>query len=253
MPNEVDDFLKEVGEEAKPDPFVKNDSDPLGSTTKSDVRAEDKTDDKPLPFHKDPKVQRYIEKEIGKRIKDIRPSEVQQFAKDVGVTEDELTETLIEIIGNDTPQKASAVKKFRAQLENLKKAGAEQALSEIRQQSEAEQAEQVEAEEELRSAFDNIEEEFDVDLTSNTTVARKERSDFIDFIKRVSPKDSNGDVTQYPDFQETWKLFQSTKKPVADNKRAKDISSRSMERSSDASTPPKGNTWKDVDRLFQKL
>lgn len=258
MPNEVDDFLSQVKGESKGDPFIADESDPLaskGEGTKSEIVTDKVEDDtKPLPFHKDPKVQRYIEREIGKRIKDIKPSEVQQFAKEVGVSEDELTDTLVEIIGNDTPQKVAAVKKFRSQLEGLKKAGAQEALSEIRQQAEADQAEQAEAVEEINEAFDAIEEEFDVDLTSNTTAARKERNDFIDFVKRVSPKDENGDVMQYPDFQETWKLFQSTKKPSTDNKRAKDIASRSMTRSTDSgSAPTSGKSWKDIDRIWSKL
>lgn len=250
MPNEVDEFLGDVKGEEKGDPFVVE-PDPLdvkSDSTVDKVVVEDKGD-KPLPFHKDPKVQRFIEKEIGKRMKDIKPAE----AKEQPSTEDELTETLTEIIGNDTPQKVAAIKKFRTQLGQLEERGAEKALSELRQRAEDERAEEAKAVEEISNAFDAIEEEFDVDLTSNTTLAKKERSDFVDFIKRISPKDENGDVLQYPDFTETWKLFQSTKKPV-DNKKAKDLASRSIGRSSDAgSTPTTGKTWKDVDKIFAKL
>lgn len=251
MANEVDEFLKDIKDDAQVEPFSKDASDPLnqGGTDKGIV--DDK--DEKVPFHKDPKVQRYIDKEIAKRIKDVKPTEVEKFTKDVGMDEDELTETLTEIIGNDTPQKIAAIKKFRNQLGKLEEKGAERALAQLREQAEAESAEEAQAQEELANAFESIEEEFEVDLTSNTTAARKERNDFIDFIKRVSPKDGNGDVIQYPDFEETYKLFKSTQKPV-ENKRAKDISSRSMTRSTDTgSAPTTGKTWKDVDKAFAKL
>ncbi len=261
MANEVDEFLKDVKGSEKGEPFVKDDSDPLednkvGTESVKDDEVKDKSEedaDEKVPFHKNPKLQRYIEKEIGKRIKDIQPSAKETFVKDVGAEADELTETLIEIIGNDTPQKVAAVKKFRSQLEGLKESGAERALAQLREQAEAETQAEAEAVEEISNAFDAIEEEYGVDLTSNTVQAKKERNDFIDFVKRVSPKDSNGDVVQYPDFDETWKLFQSTRKP-AENKRAKDLAARGVARSTDASAAPTtGKSWKDVDRIFSKI
>lgn len=258
MSNEVDQFLADVKSEVKGDPFLKEESDPLKETPTKDVSDDEKKDDKKdkeevLPYHKDPKVQRFIEKEISKRLKDIKPTEVQKFAKDADVSEDELTESLIEIIGNDTPQKVQAIKKFRERLGKLEERGAERALEQLRKQAEEATAEETRAMEEIANAFDEIEEQFDVDLTSNTTVAKKERSDFIEFIKRISPKDGNGDIVQYPDFNESWKLYQGTKKPT-ENKRAKDIASRSMERPTDTgSAPTTSKTWKDVDRIFSKL
>lgn len=260
--SEVDTFLEQVGGKAPTDPFVKDESDPLANTKVEEGSVDEGTkgtaddgqeDDKTLPFHKDPKVQRYIEKEIGKKLKDMKPAEAPA-RQELDGTEDELTETLIEIIGNDTPQKVAAVKKFRAQLGRLKEEGAEAALEQIRAQAEAVEAEEAEARETLETAFENIEEEFDVDLSSNTNAARKERSDFVDFIKRISPKDADGDIIQFPDFPEAYKLFKSTQKPTTDNKRAKDLASRSMARSTDSgATPTGGKTWKDVDRIFSKI
>lgn len=255
MKDEVNEFLSQVKGEAKGDPFIPDESDPLADSLNGGTKVPDAKDegDKAIPYHKDPKVQRFIEKEIAKRIKDVKPAEVQKLASDAGMGTDELTETLIEIIGNDTPQKVAAVKKFRSQLEVLKKSGAEEALGQLEQRAQAERAQETEAMEELTTAFENIEDEFGVDLTSNSAMAQKERNEFIDFVKRVSPKDANGDVSQYPDFGETYKLFKSTQKP-ASNSRAKDLASRSMNRSADAgSAPTSGKTWKDIDRIFSKL
>ncbi len=250
--SEIDEFLETVsGDKPKADPFLADDSDPLGSKdskqegdegTKDEDGESDVKDEKPLPFHKDPKVQRFIEKEIAKRI----GTKPEKTSTSDDSSEDELTETLIEIIGNDTPQKVAAVKKFRSQLGQLEEKGAERALSQIREQAEAEKREETEAQEQLVEAFDSIEEEYGV-----FTV--KERNDFVDFIRRVSPKDADGDVIQYPDIQEAYKVFKSGYKPSS-NTRAKDLASRSMSRSSDAtSTPQTGRTWKDIDKIFSKL
>ncbi len=259
--SEVDEFLGQVNgeskDEPKNDPFIDDESDPLATKEVEGTKVAkedegDKTGKPELPYHMDPKLQRYIEKEVGKRIKDIKVPEAPVAKAEAGT--DDLTETLIEIIGNDTPQKVAAVKKFREQLGSLEERGAERALEQIRNQADAEAAEVQAAEEELVNAFERIEEENGVDITSNSTAARKERNEFIEFIKRVSPKDANGDVTQYPDMDEAWKVFTSNRKPTTDNKRAKDIASRSMARSTDSGgTPTTGKTWKDVDKIFSKL
>ncbi len=251
--NEVDAFLSDVGDEKeeKVDSFIPDESDPLadkpGDTKDVKDEGKDEGDEKPMPFHKDPKVLRFIQKEIDKATKGAKPAEVAAPSD----TTDELTDVLVEIVGNDTPQKVAAVKKLRAEFGRLEERGAERAISQLREQAEAERAEEAQAEEELITGFENIEQEFGTDLMA--TASRKERSEFIDFIKRVSPKDQDGDVIQYPDLVETYRLFKSTQKPN-DNRRAKDLSSRSMSRSTDAvSAPVKGNSWKDVDKAFSKL
>lgn len=255
MPNEVDDFLKDVKGEPKADTFIQEESDPLADKGAVPPPADDvdEGEEKPLPFHKDPKIQRFIQKEI-ERLQKKQPSEVQKFQRETGTDTDELMESLVEIIGNDTPQKVSAINKFYKNLSGLKQQGADQAIAQMREQAEAEQAEVARAEDELTDAFDNIESEFGVDITSNTAAAKKVRNGFIDFVKRVSPKNEDGDIVQYPDFAETWKLYQSTGSASSENTRAKSLASRSMQRSTDTGgAPATGRTWKDIDRIFSKL
>jgi len=259
MKNEVEDFLSQVSGSQKDDPFIAE-SDPLatkeeGTTsegTSNDGKGADDQDGKPVPFHKDPKVQRYIEREIGKRIKNVQTAPVQsQSGQESEV--DTLTQVLTDIIGNDKPEKIAAIKAFRAELGKLEERGAERGAAKIIEQQEAERAALAESREELITSFENIEEEFGVDLLSESSAAVKERNDFITYIRRVAPKDEDGEIVQYPDLIETYKIFKSSQRP-ADNRRAKDISSRSMSRSTDASTAPvKGQTWKDVDRIISKL
>ncbi len=256
--NEVDEFLGDVKKDSNEDPFKQESEDPFASKEAKTDKVEDEVvaDEKPLPFHKDPKVQRYIQKEIEKVTKGgTRISETEKFVKDTN-DKDEADEILTRIIGNDTPEKIQGIKDFKRLLNGLTEKARNEALESIeaRQQEEVQQEQQ--AQEELEQGFENIEETFSVDISSNTPVARKTRNEFIDFIKRVSPKDADGEIIAYPDFEETFKLFQErTAKTAPSNSKAKELASRSMSRSGDASNAPKqkSNSWDDVDRLFSKL
>lgn len=259
MKNEVDEFLSSVNGPKKEDAFVQDANDPFSTGERApknegledDVKNEGAEDDtKPLPFHKDPKIQKFIQKEVEKLSKATKPVEASA-PKEGPEGSDELTDTLIEIIGNDTPQKVAAVKKFRAQLGHLEERGAQRALRDIQAQSEAAKAQETEDMRYLSNAFDEIEEQNGVDFS--TTQGNKMRNDFIDFIARISPKDEEGEIKDYPDMQEAWSLFISTRKP-AENKRAKDLAARGMTRSSEATAAPaRGQTWKDVDRILSNL
>lgn len=254
MANEVDEFLKGVDDSPKDDPFKPESADPFQTKEPAKVEGEEKKDDKPLPFHQDPKVQRFIQREVEKRLGD-KPTETERFVQETANDkEDEISDVLTRIIGNDTPEKVAAIKDFKKVLGNLEEKGAQKALAQIEAQASEERQAEIEAQNELVDGFQAIEDTFEVDLTSNNPQAKKERSEFVDFIKRVSPKDEEGQVIQFPDLEETYKLFKETKKPESNN-RAKELSSRSMARSSDASNiqATGDKSWKAVDKLFSRL
>lgn len=258
--NVVDEFLNGLNNEVKDDPFTPESNDPFATQeeTKEEVKEEAKEggEEEKLPYHQDPKIQKYIDKQISKRLAEKpvervieRVSEVEKFTKET--SDDDFP--LVRVIGNDTPEKVQAVKDLKKYLDGVEERGAQRALKELEQRSLAEQREDREAENELTQGFESVEEQFGVDLTSNTPTAKKFRSDFVDFITRVAPKDEYGQVTDYPDFQETFQLFRDINKPVAQsNNRAKELASRSIQRSGDASVVPKNKeiNWKTIDQMF---
>lgn len=254
--NAVEEFLGDIkGDDTNPFNDQKSEDGDLGKGEKP------KEEEENLPFHKDPKVQKFIEKEITKRIGDQPREIIREVIKDSpssGVEESELISVMTRIVGNDTPEKVAALKDFeKAWTKSIEKAeerSAERVREEMEQAEEAEHEAEVDAQNELAEGFDNIENEFNVDLTSSKPSAKQLRSDFVDFIKLVSPKDGEGNVVEYPDLQATFRIFQERQKPESNN-RAKELSSRSMTRSRDASvTPqPKDNSWNAVDRMFSKL
>lgn len=253
MPNEVDEFMKGLDEEVQ-DPFTPNTEDPFA---KADVVGETKKQEdeeaKPLPFHKDPKVQRYVEKEITKALEKVKPVEVIKESKEEG---DEIVEVLTRIIGNDTPEKLSAIKDFKKVLGGLEEKGAQRALREIEERQNRLTEEDQQAQSELKQGFEDIEETYGVDITSNAPVARKTRDEFVEYIRKIAPKDSDGEVSAFPDLIASFEEFQERKKNVpAANSRAKDLSVRSMARSTDASKAPvtTDRSWDAVDKFFSKF
>jgi hypothetical protein len=253
--SEVDDFLGDIKNDsaddsvfdASKDSVFQDESGPTGPTgTREDNEVKHK-----VPFHKDPKVLKFIEKEVEKRTKDLKPQQVVVENKS-----DEIDEVLTRIIGNDTPEKVRAVQDFKKVLLEREEKGAERALEEFQLRVNAEREAEKEAREVLNDGFSSIEETFNVDLTSSVPQARKLRGEFIEFIRQVAPKNDDGDITEYPDFEQTFKVFQELRKktPVS-NQRNKDLASRSMERSGDTTKEPvvEDKSWNAVDRIFSKL
>lgn len=256
MAKEVDEFLQELNGGQTTDEFASKDEnvDLFGeATAKQEEEPNEEVEEKNLPFHKDPKIQRYVQREIAKALEGQSPKQVTTATDSIQAaeTEDELVAAFTQIIGNDTPEKQHALRMLERGLKNIE----EKALSGQRQ-LEAERQAQEEAEREVERGFESIEESFEVDITSKTPQATKLRSEFIDFIETIAPKDSRGNVKEYPDFEKSFEIFQKMQeKQNPSNSRAKELAARSMARSSDASSPmkPNGTTWNDIERFFSKL
>jgi hypothetical protein len=252
----VADFLKEVNDGQEDDSIVeKPDTDVFGDKIVETEVPEAGKEEKTLPFHKDPKVQRYVEREIAKRIKDVKLPEPKESARETIKESDSLLEAFAIIVGNDTPEKKMALDKLARGLSERDEKTYKRAVGEFQTIQNAEIERDKAAQKELNQGFEDIEEEYEVDLTSNTPQAKKMRIDFSDFILRIAPKDSDGSPTGYPDMIQAFDLFRerATKKPATN--KAKELASRGMERSGDASNakPSGAITWDTVDKMMSKM
>lgn len=233
------DFLNNIA----PEPF-KEEQVETPEEEKEEVAGEEKV----LPFHKDPKVQRYVEKQIEKALKDVKPSAEQKFKQEVR-EELNLPPALVKFVGNDTPEKREVLKELASYLDSLPVKAQEQFEAKMLKDTQEAAAKDSAALEELNTGFEAIEEEYGVDLTSDT----KTRASFIEFLRKVSHKNAEGEVDQFADIPSAWETFQERQKPVPAS-RAKELASRGMTRSGDANTAPKaGNSWRDVDKYFESL
>lgn len=256
----VEDFLGGLNKQEK-DPFKS--SDPFAQMTeeKQEEGTEEKEEEEAavLPFHKDPKVQKYVQKQIDKALEAIKPQgEAQRFSEDAraGTEQDEITAVLERVIGNDTPEKVAAVKDMRRVMGSLEERGAQRALAQLEEQAGQQAQEDQAAVDELDASFEEVEEAYGVDLSSSTPKAQKTRSDFIDYIRKIAPKNEEGEVTSFPDIPAAWEEFQDKSKRVSPTtNRAKELASRSLSSSTDATVAPKvtGKSWKDIDKIFNNL
>lgn len=240
MPNEqksaVESFLEGAEEstsqfEQPVDPFEV----PLEKTI-----VEDK-EEKPVPYHKDEKLQKYIDKVVENRLKDLSPA-----AKVENREEDD--DYYVRLIGNDTPEKVAMVREAKARDERMLKQAEDRVFSRLSESKQEEAREQEEADKELENAYEGIKETFDVDLTSNP----KLRSEFLTFVEKIAPKDEDGDIINFPDMSSAWETFSEINK--GQPSRAKQLASRGMSRSSEASNVQiKKVNWNAVEEYLDSL
>ncbi len=250
MPNEKDavtSFLNEHSEENTESKDIFKEE-----TTQESEEVVEEESEKALPFHKDPKIIRFIEKEVAKRAESFRPSAEQQFRDEV--KDINLPSSFVKLVGNDTPEKVEVLKDLSKYFGTLKGEARQEFLQEMQeQQQQAVEADQK-AQDELDTYFDEIEEIYSVDLSSNSASAKKMRTDFIDYVRKIAPKNEDGEVAGFPDLVASFEEFQERSKRTSQPSRAKELASRGLARSSDTSTEvPKGRSWKDVDRFFSSL
>lgn len=218
------------------DPLQNQEQDPFSHLdTKEEVITEVE-DEKPLPFNKDPKIQKYIDKEISKRLESFTPEAPQQTQAEEDSFKD-VIDSLTTVIGNDTPEKVSALNALKKSLGGLDERATQKAYAKLEEiqnsQLEADRA----AEAELETAFDNIEESFGVDISSNSAIAKKTRQEFVSFVEKIAPK-RNGEIIDYPDMISAWETFSDLKKSTAQPSRAKELAARSMRTSTETSAEP---------------
>jgi len=235
----VDEFLSGITAEQE-DPFKQEEGTEKVEEETPEEEQETEESEEKLPFHKDPKVQRYVEKQIAKALEGMKPQQQQKFIEDAQNSDDPV-KAFEALIGNDTPEKQAVLNSLRKSFSSLeeKATAAQRAIEEERQAEE-------QATRELEEGFENIEDTFNVNLTG------KLKSDFIDFVRKVAPKDRDGDIVAYPDFVSTFETFQELrKKPNTVNR---SLAARSMARSAEAQ-PSKADepiNWNTVDRIFNR-
>ncbi len=248
--NELDDFLGNVNNDFsqndEKNPLeVESTEEHLEETTQEVEEKEEK-----LPFNKDPKVQRFIEKELSKRLAGIEERINQVSNK--GDKDEEEDDFYVRLIGNDTPEKIAFIKEAKLREERREQRAAETAYQKLLEEKQREEAEIKQVEETLYNSIEEIEENYGVDLTSKDPVVKKTRVDFLKYVEKVAPKDANGEILYLPDMNATFETFQELRKKASTAGRAKDLASRGTSRSGDVlSTPTQRITFDNIDELIK--
>lgn len=160
-------------------------------------------------------------------------TEASKFRKETGA--DELDEMVSRIYGTDKPENAAATDLLLKSMKGFSERAKREALEEFRaEQTQREQETQKEVAT-LEGYIEEIEDQYGVDLSS-TASAREKRSQYIELLEKLSPK-QNGEVVGYADPFETYELFASRQAP----NRAKELSIRGMVNSRAVDTTAKGD------------
>lgn len=249
----VEDFMDGLMGEEK-DPFEPNDNEDLFPEEKEAVAVEEEQEQKPVPFHKDEKVQKYLDKQLRKQredlIKELKPASTETFKQEVSASDPDLVKAFEGIIGNDTPEKQAALKALERSLANVDERATKKAIDRIQQvqkeQADKEISDLSEAQNEIEDGFDEIEDHYGIDLTD------RQKEEYKKFLLKVEPR---GGYVEYPDFVETFQVFKDyVKANRPSNSQAKALASRGMERSSSTSVTAEASSKRDGTKsLWQML
>lgn len=249
-------FLSEFDNKGEQNPFEENTDNPFEHLDTKEETSETAREEKSLPFNQDPKVQKYLNKELNK-LRDELTQQIQPPKAEVPKNEDtaSVVDAFSAIIGNDTPEKVAALRALEKALDNADQRASTKAVEHLDSLRQQEALAERQAEAELAEAFDSIEDTFGVDLMSDTATARKTRAEFVTYVERIAPKDRNGNIADYPDMTAAWETFAEIRKGQQQPSRAKDLASRGVSRSSDAQVtgPQKRVTFDDAEAYIESL
>lgn len=135
----------------------------------------------------------------------------------------------IEMYG-DTEEGRRAAKIHASLIEDSQKQAEDRAYARFQQEVTATKAEEQRQIQLLDDVAVRLEDEHGIDLTSNAPAARKANRDYFSLLEKMSPKDSQGNVSEFADFEAVFEIFQ-TQRAKPENTRQKDIADRSMVKS----------------------
>lgn len=248
-PSEVDKFFNGLAteENAPADVFAPEAAAAEESATEvseeETAHAASEEEDEPRKNRRHRRLEAQLEREREARI--AAEARAKALAESGGArpVDSSVDERLIRMYGSDNLE---AAKLHQDLLSDYAKNAEERAFERFAAQREAEEAEKAKFESIITSELEGIEDDYDVDLTSNAPKAAKNRKEFLDLLEKLSPKDAQGRVTAYADFHETWELFsakQAAAAKAAPQSRAKEIAARSMQSSGgSAQSAPKAPT-----------
>lgn len=169
---------------------------------------------------------------LNERIKVL--SEIDKFAKE---TPDVDPDILRMFDPSDNGKQNALI--LSRKLSEIQEKAEERAVARIEKEKEKESAEFTEAGNFIDSQLETLEDTYKVSFYGSKK-ADDLRSQFLEFLEEISPKDKEGNLKDYADFESSFETFvelQSKSKP--DNSRQREISSRSMQRSQSSQTAPK--------------
>lgn len=229
QPNESEQFKNEFEQEGVPVPkdlvveeIEKQDENP-------ELAPESIKDRRHRRLEKQLQESREMNIAITERLKAL--SETNKFKEEVAPDED-VHRMLYGNIAETPETKAAALAVQRVlekQASTAEERAYKRAVAAFQEQNQAETREIEENTQYLESELENIEDSFGVDLSGETEESKKIRNGFIDYVAKLSRKDREGNIVDYPDITSTWEEYQNRRE--RSTSRNKQVAARSMTQS----------------------
>ncbi len=230
MPNETQQFLDEF---KKPE----DNNDPFAFLEKPVEKPAEEIKGEETPAEGVPEPRNRREKRLMEKLQSERETAIALAAKLDAITQAQQTRTessdwentIEKIYGNSTPELREATELLKTAVKGAKEEAKREAIAEYQRIRQEEQAVVSKAEQRIDSMLEEIEDEYNTDLSSGA-----HRTEFLKLIEKMSPKDSEGNIVEYADHHAVWEIYQekvNRNKPVNP---AKDIVARGMTQSAGA-------------------
>lgn len=140
------------------------------------------------------------------------------------------------IIGNDTDQKKALVAEMSKLFEENEVNSEKRAIERLKEyqveQSKKEAQEQEELTNFVEDEINRVEDSYGIDLTSGSKEANERYDRYVSLVKKMSPKDKDGEIREYADFDAVAEIFKEQESKGSSLSRKKEASSRSGTQSS---------------------
>ncbi len=220
MNPEEKNFLDEFNQKQE-DPFSHFNEEPTPETALEEPVEEE------IPSDPEPKNRR--ERRLMEKLQGEREAAIALAAKLDAITQSQAARTeqaqFLEvaerIYGTQTPELREATELLKTALLGAKDEAKREALAEWERLRQSEQQAVSSAEKRIDEMLENIEDERNIDLSNSP-----HRAGFLKLLEKMSPKDKDGNITDYADHYAVWEIYESQiKKPVNP---AKEVAARTM-------------------------
>jgi hypothetical protein len=149
---------------------------------------------------------------------------------------------LVQMYGDNT----DAIRLHQQLIAKSTKDAEDRAFQRFQESAAEEKRQRQKFESEVLEGLESIEDVYDVELTSDSPRAKKTRSEFLGLIEKLSPKNADGDIIAYVDFDSAWNIYSSTRakdtQKTETTTRAKEIAAQTMTKATTGASTPKAVT-----------
>lgn len=231
MPNEEASFLQDIPKDSTTPDFL---NEPLPITTESDEGGTPAKENDPQGNRRERREQaRRWENRLTEREKDLiaREARLEAVAElQAKSAPQEVPVEWLQMFG-DKPETRQAWDLQQRLMKNELQSFKDEMRNEMLAEQRASVEEEREAEDELSSILESVEDKYNLDFSSS-----RERNKYLDALAKISHKNENGEVDGYGDPDAAYELYaQSQKSPTA--QKQKDLAARSSAPTTDAPAP----------------